>query len=862
MIIFNREIFGYDYEVFSKINWWCVTFINKENRNAPIVIVNDKNKLTEFYERYKDAIFVGYNSRQYDQFIFKGILDGVNPSYINDQLIINGKKGFQVVRNAKEYHLNNYDVILKDKSLKQLEAFMGDTIKETDVPFDIDRPLTGEEVQQIITYNIHDVQETLKVLDATIGDFDAQLDMISMFDLNMEMFNKTKAQLASAILGAVQQHTLDDEFDITIPNNLRMPEKYQYIVEWYKKPENKSYKLPLKTEVDSNSTRQLITTVGGVPCVYGYGGLHGSKDNEIFEGILVAADVASLYPSLMINEGFASRKLKNPKDFENMRDRRLELKKVKDKRQQPLKIVINSAYGILKDRNSACYDPVQSNNVCIAGQLYLTELAARLEDISEILQINTDGIYVRVNSLSDVDKVKSIAKEWEKRTNLDLEFDVYEKGRLVQKDVNNYLLIDLNDGHYKCKGAYVKKLSSIDYDLPILNKALVNYFVHDIPVEQTINEATELIEFQKVIKLTSLYKGVVYGNGEKIKIDGKDKIMVNDGIPLKEKVHRVFASTRPTDKGIYKVKIEKGNKSYEKVAYTPDRCFINNEDIHDVEIPDYLDKQYYIDAAKDRIKQFLEKEETKEDETPNILFKCMCHSEDFYTFLEKCKECGITKKVLESYIVADCCSKYGKTAKLLKFRDYFEILYGKEKITVATLGKKISDELIKNIVIKNAILSKSGKSYNELNSHQALLSIFDYLEDTHLEPYKIMEMQVNKFNAVRFKDESLEDNRWFVLNTRNVISPNIIIYNMKSGEIQYRKVRKDIFKILPLQDGDIIDILNSEKEFGKKIIGKDNNGINIIAADIDKEYDVITQYEIVYRNYNKSKTLLSDCEVC
>ncbi len=113
-------------------------------------------------------------------------------------------------------------------------------------------------------------------------------------------------------------------------------------------------------------------------------------------------------------------------------------------------------------------------------------------------------------------------------------------------------------------------------------------------------------------------------------------------------------------------------------------------------------------------------------------------------------------------------------------------------------------------------MSKSGKSYNELNSHQALLSIFDYLENTHIEPYKIMEMQVNKFNAVRFKDESLEDNRWFVLNTRNVISPNIIIYNMKSGEIQYRKVRKDIFKILPLQDGDIIDILNSEKEFGKK----------------------------------------------
>ena len=55
--------------------------------------------------------------------------------------------------------------------------------------------------------------------------------------------------------------------------------------------------------------------------------------------------------------------------------------------------------------------------------------------------------------------------------------------------------------------------------------------------------------------------------------------------------------------------------------------------------------------------------------------------------------------------------------------------------------------------------------------------------------------------------------------------------------------------------------MNSEKEFAKKIIGKDDDGINIVAADIDKELDIITQYDLVYRDYNKSKTLLSDCEV-
>ena len=62
--------------------------------------------------------------------------------------------------------------------------------------------------------------------------------------------------------------------------------------------------------------------------------------------------------------------------------------------------------------------------------------------------------------------------------------------------------------------------------------------------------------------------------------------------------------------------------------------------------------------------RFLTKDEEKIDETPNILFKCMCESNDFYTFLEKCKENGITKKVLEGYLVADCCNNYGKTDKL------------------------------------------------------------------------------------------------------------------------------------------------------------------------------------------------------
>ena len=254
---------------------------------------------------------------------------------------------------------------------------------------------------------------------------------------------------------------------------------------------------------------------------------------------------------------------------------------------------------------------------------------------------------------------------------------------------------------------------------------------------------------------------------------------------------------------------------------------------------------------------FLTKDEERIDETPKILFKCMCESPTFYDFLEKCLENKITKKVLEQYIIADCCSIYAKTSKLLLFRDYFSILYGKDKMTATTLNKKITDEKIKSIIISNSELSKTGKSYNNLNSKKILSEIFNILPNEHINPYEIMKMQIDKFNTVRYKDSKFT-NRYFVLNTRNVIAPNLILYDMSNGEIQYRKIKKEIFKILPLQDGDIIDVKKSEKQFGTKIIGKDTEGKNIVVADIDNEYDVITQYDLVYRKYGKGYTFLSD----
>ena len=855
-IIDKSKIHGYDFEVYSKINWFCVTFINYEDRNKEVVIVNDRSKLIEFYNAHKDDIFISYNGRQYDTGIFKGILDGMNVGYVNDKLIKEGKKPFQVVKNAKKYPLNDYDTILKDKSLKQLEAFMGDDIRETEVDFNIDRPLTEEEIKQTLYYNHHDVIEVLRVLDYCWDDFEGQLDIIELYGLDMSYFTKTKVQLAVSpkILNAVDQHTLDDEFDIRLPETIQLSDKYKFIPEWYMNPKNWRYKEHLRSE-DNQHNNQLCCTVAGIPHVFAWGGCHGADDKEaVFEGIILHADVASMYPTTDIEYGLLSRKFKNPDDFKQMRDFRLKLKSEKNPKNKALKPMINGVYGAGKDRNNPSYDPLMANLTCIFGQMFILDLIDKLEPYCRLLQTNTDGIFVLCENEEMKNKVIEITNQVGERLKMEFEIDEYTK--LIQKDVNNYIAVKKN-GELECKGAMVKFNKPIDNDLPILNDAVRNYLAYDIPVEQTINECNEYIKFQKVIKLSAKYKEIWYGNG----VSGKDnKITSINGELLKGKVHRVFASKRQSDGSIYKLKIEKGVKSYEQFANTPTHLFIDNEDVHDKSIPEYLDKEYYINEAKKRIDMFLTKDEEKIDETPYILFDCMNQSSTFYEFLKKCLEKKITKKVLEQYLIADCCNIYGKTKKLLVFRDYFMILNGKDKMTLNTLNKKIKDDNVKNIIISNSEISKSGKSYNNINYEKSLLEIFDIIPNEDINPYEIMSMQIDKFDSVSYIDPMLKNDMWFVLNTRNVIAPNLIIYNIKNGEIQYRKVDKKIFKILPLQDGDIIEIKNSKKEFAKKIIGKDEEGKNIIAADIDKELDIITQYEIVYRNYEKGKSLIVDSE--
>jgi hypothetical protein len=596
------RIFFYDFEVFSKAkhpetgrSFWLVVFIDYETKKGK-VIINDEDELMKFYQKFKHDIFIGFNCRSYDQFILKGLLLGMDAGYINDKLIMEQKKGFEVVRQGYKIPLNNFDIMPNPPvGLKTLEGFMGHNIKESDVPFDLDRWLNEDEVKQTIQYCVHDVRETIQVFDAKREEFDSQLQLIEAFDLDMTQFSRTKAQLAAHILEAEKHPNRGDEFDFILPDTLKLA-KYEYIKEWYENPENKSYNLPAE-KGKKPKKRQLEVDIADVPHVLGYGGIHGSKDNYVGEGIILCADIASMYPALIIEYNLMSRNVLSVEKYKQIRDERLRLKAVKNPKQQPLKIVLNATFGTFKDQYNPLFDPLMSNSITITGQLLIVDLIEKIEPYCELIQSNTDGIFMKVENYEMVEKVREIAAEWEKRTRLDLEWDEYRK--IYQKDVNNYILIpeELYDKKgkpkWKSKGAYLKEPNELDNDLPIVKRALIDYLVKGIPMEETINNCNTLKEFQNIVKVSSKY---LYGlHGE---------------VRLKDRTLRVFADNREDAQGVFKVK-RKTNKEGitqdvpEKIGGTPEKCFINNDDINGLSIPEYLDKSFYIELAQKRLNDIL-----------------------------------------------------------------------------------------------------------------------------------------------------------------------------------------------------------------------------------------------------------------
>ena len=555
---------------------------------------NDNEGVRDFI--HENGIYCGFNTKHYDSHITKAIVTGFSPEEVKEvnDWLISGKQGWECpLLEGAYYRFNNVDIMddmQMGLSLKAIEGHLGLNICESKVDFTLERPLTPEEIKEVIEYNKADLDATERVTEIRKDYLKNKIYLGGMKGISpTKSLAMTNAKLCAAYLDARRTVEYDDERNYKYPENLLKEYIPQEVFDFF----NKLYDKSIPDDELFKSKLNII--VGDCPVTLGFGGIHGAlpfHQEEEKDGRLIRNyDVASYYPHIMVYYGYTSRNIPDPEIYANMLKERMKAKKSGDTATaNALKLVANTTYGAMLNKYNDLYDPLMGRSVCITGQLFLLELSQHL--IREcptlrIVQLNTDGIMVSFDE-SDYEKVLEITKEWEHRTKFELEEDKIK--RIVQKDVNNYVEIPY-EGDPKIKGGYLVRgipkagAFNINNNATIVAKAIVEYFVNGTPVEETINGSTDIFEFQIIAKAGAKYKDAYHlVDGEKVPV---------------QKVNRIYATADEKYGKIYKVKAE--NDMTAKIESLPEHCIIDNDNQLTI---DKVDRKFYIELATKRINDF------------------------------------------------------------------------------------------------------------------------------------------------------------------------------------------------------------------------------------------------------------------
>lgn len=590
--------FIYDIEVMMLD--WIVVF-KEIGSGQHVVFHNDTENIHDFIDGLKDDILIGFNNKHYDDYVLKGIYHGADPTTvknINDFIILKGKQGWEhpfLQRKKKVFQTADLrdDVVDMGLSLKAIEGNLNLSIVESSVSFDIDHKMTPEEVEETIFYCKKDVDATEMLFFQRKDYMDAKKQIAEMYEVDVrEAMGMTNAKLCARILNA-EATEFNDERDYQIPDAIDVSKIPKPIMDFFSQIWDES--IP-DEELWSRSLEFVFKTrAGECPCTYAWGGAHGAKPNYVAEAtddlLIENEDVGSLYPNSALNFGFTSRATSDRDGYRNLVSTRLTYKHDGNKpKANALKLPINTYYGAMLNKYNPLYDPKMGRSICITNQLAMTMLVVTLAEECEsfdLINYNTDGIMYHI-SKKEQEKAHQIISDWEKRTGFEMELDPPIK-KIIQKDVNNYIEVR-EDGSTKCKGGYVNIVDGGSFKmntLRIVQEAVVRFLTDGTPIEDTVNNCENIHDFQMIAKTGSTYKKCIH-------IQNDEAVDVN-------KVNRVYASKDPSLGTLYKVKYTKGVERRDKVANLPDHCIVDNDNQLTI---DQIDRSYYIEMAKSRVKDF------------------------------------------------------------------------------------------------------------------------------------------------------------------------------------------------------------------------------------------------------------------
>lgn len=591
-----------DTEVFQYDNIWVFT---QYGTGVTEVFVNDNEGVRAFCE-HERPLLCGYNFRDYDQYILKACLYDMaqeDIKYINDVIIAGEDDKFDIIWDTFD-GLYGPDVppiidlfhdIVPRRSLKVIEGNLGMSVKESSVPFDIDRPLTDEELEESVEYCRYDVYATSVLFEHRREYLQSKITLCEICGEDyLPMLKHSNARVLAEVFHA-KPYKYDPNEKYVIPDTIDLSGIPQEVLDYVAKCD-------VKVATRETDIGKLEFLFHGVPTVFGIGGIHSADEVPYIEEttddrVLLIQDITSYYPSLIIEYGYTSRAA-GPEctdlyhDFYNMR---VEAKARGDKETaNAAKLVLNTYSGAMGGAFNKLYDPMKPLSMRLTGQLAIMDAVnCAMSDApsARFIQLNTDGWVLSVNR-AELDNVLESVAEWEKRTRFSVDTQFIKK--LVQRDVNNYIL-EKPDGSVKVKGGTVSQFGGTSFvknSLTICHEAIVRHLLYGESIADVIRSCDEMEKFQNVAKAGHTFDGTIWSRGgEDVKLH-----MCN----------RIFASSDKDDGMVYKYKIENGEEKRSKVPNCPEHAKVVNDRLgFGNGVPMWLDKSWYIEYATKKSREFV-----------------------------------------------------------------------------------------------------------------------------------------------------------------------------------------------------------------------------------------------------------------
>lgn len=457
------------------------------------------------------------------------------------------------------YRIWHYDNKNKRTSLKWLEfAMRMDNIE--DLPYPVGSILTEDEMDVTRSYCRNDLDATHKFFNLSKKHIEIRQFYSDLEGINL--INASETKIAKDVFGKYLSKDMGVSYkdlrkmrterwylpikDIIFPYIKFKHKQNNEVLEYFKNTIWKKSKDGFATKL-AYSTNYL-----NVKREYGEGGLHSFGKPGIYESndeyMVYDLDFASYYPHLSF---------KNKLHPEHIPEKVFSEKYegfYKERKNYPksnpinyvLKIILNSAYGLSKDKYAYLYDPKWQLAITINGQLLLTMLTEWVVEATSYCKPifeNTDGAaYVIKRSEKHI--VDEVCKKMEELSGIALE--AQECKKLIMRDVNNYINI-ISDNEVKFKGAYeIDRDYHKNHSKRIVPLAVANYFINGIAPEETvINHLNNNVDYDFGYKFKNhgIYDFCI-GNKSK----GKNKLYERhiDGITITDKplgrVNRYYIS--------------------------------------------------------------------------------------------------------------------------------------------------------------------------------------------------------------------------------------------------------------------------------------------------------------------------------